>query len=172
MLEFAVLGTALVLVALAVQVALAVGDGVYQRGRAAVARSAHDTRVTAVLTDSVPPQVGYSGTTETVTAKAAWRTPSGTPRTGGVQVLPPAAAGTRVTIWIDGSGDPTAQPIRADSLRYRQIISAAACLAMELMVLATLAYAAHRRFVAVRYAAWDREWRLIEPLWTDRLPEP
>ena len=31
----------------------------------------------------------------------------------------------------------------------------------------TPGYAAHRRFVVVRYAAWARGWWLIGPLWTD-----
>jgi hypothetical protein len=59
----------------------------------------------------------------------------------------------------------------ARSAGDRAIVVAAGFLVTELLLLGALAYAAKRRFDAIRSAAWEREWQLIEPLWTDRLPE-
>lgn len=159
------------LAGLAVPLAVMIGGTVHRHDLAAAARSVGAQQVTAILRDGVPAQPTLGGMPSTASASATWRT-RGRTHTGAVQVMPPAAAGTRVTVWVDADGDTTSAPMSTGYLRYREILVTGTSLVLGLFVVAVFAFGVRYKLNALRSAAWERGWRIVEPLWTSRLPDP
>jgi hypothetical protein len=149
---------------------LAIAAGRWEHG-AAVAeqraqRSVH--LVTAVLVPDVPDvMVGYAAWNAGVLAQ--WTASDGKPRVGEVVDVAGAKAGSKLQIWVDGSGQQAVFP----PLTHRGVVTrvitaaalaAAAFTAMLLSVALGLRWLVNRR----RLAGWDAAWADIGPHWSRR----
>lgn len=125
-------------------------------------------RVPAVLLHDAPPSASSrSFPVPWAQVPAQWAGPAG-PRMGMVDARPGARAGSAVMVWIDRSGRLTAAPVKAADVARQVLLAAlAAPVALSVLLLALWAYAGifldwHR------LAAWDADWAVIEPQWTER----
>jgi hypothetical protein len=99
---------------------------------------------------------------------ARWKAPDGTPRTGEVYAPAGAAAGSTVTVWIDGSGRPAVSPVqRGDVIEATALAASLATVAVA-VVLALLGLLARRVLDRRRLAAWEDRWAVTGPQWTRR----
>ncbi len=145
---------AFVLLCAAVPVALAAGAAVH---RAAVERSAQDViQVTATVRQNVAPGPGHGAV-----ARATWRTPGGVPHSGVIAVIPPDKIGDQTRIWVDETGHVTSPPASAAALTAQQYLIVVLFLVILALLLVGLLGGVHRWLDRIRYARWDREWRLI-----------
>jgi hypothetical protein len=99
---------------------------------------------------------------------ARWKAPDGTARTGEVYAPAGAAAGSTVTVWIDGSGRPTVSPVqRGDVIEATALAASLAAVAVAAM-LALLGLIARWVLDRRRLAAWEARWAVTGPQWTRR----
>lgn len=144
---------AFVLLCVAVPVALSAGAAVH---RADVARSAHDViQVTATVRQNVAPGFGRAA------AHVDWRTPDGAAHSGFVVVVPPEHIGDHVRIWVDATGRATDAPLSPVTLAAQRYLLVAVFVLVVGLVLIALLALLHQWLDRLRYARWDREWRLI-----------
>jgi hypothetical protein len=165
-------GAVLVALAAAFLVAMAVGSvlGVqsYQSQRAA---SAGLRPVVAVLSQAGP--LSYGSMAQLGQAEARWRDPGGSERSGVLTTATApdilgAAAGARIPVWLDRSGQPVASPggqvaMIINALAPGTAVAGAA--AMTLLVCYGLCRLVLDRR---RLAAWESAWSLTGPRWTTR----
>jgi hypothetical protein len=171
--EAAVRLAAIVVALLLVPVALSVGSETYAgqlRAGAEQARSRHHTE--ARLTQDAPPiSAGVRG--EAVSGlsyvPASWTLADGTGRTGKVLATNGTRAGEPVSVWLDGAGDPTTEPITHEQAALAGVavamglwITSAAGICVLFLLVRTLL---NRR----RETSWQREWAQIEPDWRHRV---
>jgi len=126
-------------------------------------------QVTAVLLRKAPESVHpmFQVSLEPL-VPARWRTPDGTARTGEVYAPAGAAAGSMVTVWIDGSGRPTVSPLqRGDVIEATALAASLAAVAVA-AVLALLGLLARWVLDRRRLAAWEARWAVTGPQWTRR----
>jgi hypothetical protein len=110
---------------------------------------------------------GYGGVS-TAEVKARWTAPDGKVRTGEVQAVPGARAGSTVKIWVDGTGNQTGPPLRHDQATgqaFLAAVTAPLALGAFLLCAASLTIQALDRR---RLAAWDADWQTTEPRWSSR----
>ena len=124
-------------------------------------------RVSAVLTQKAPapaPPTDVSNY-EQVEAAVRWRAPDGSPRSGFAWVRPNTAAGSRTTIWLDGTGTLHKDPLQAvrtqaRALAYGTVVATGtAALAIGGYVLVRV------RLDKRRTLRLDREWTVVGPQW-------
>jgi len=135
--------------------------------RQARLEQAAEHSVPATLLETAP---GWStsGTGAAPDAEVRWQAPDGQTRTGPVFVPGGAAAGARVTVWINRAGqltDPPLQQIQVTSRAQLARVLAVAALAIALLVAGALTHRVmHRR----RLAAWAADWLAKGPDWSSR----
>jgi hypothetical protein len=152
----------------AVPISVAAGTAAHEQARRQVAADAVDRhRVPARLVGEAATPVGelWDGRLrEQWTAE--WSGPDGTDHRGTVTVPAGAEAGSTVPVWIDGDGDRTPPPMRADDVTSRAIgqglgvfvgLSVLACGA-QIVVRTLLDRSRSRR--------WGAEWASVGPMWT------
>jgi hypothetical protein len=143
---------------------LAVAAGWWEHGAAAsqqrAQRSVHV--VTAVLLQDVPDIAAGTGTWD-AGALARWTASDGKSRVGLVLDTAGATAGSRLPIWVDGSGRPADPPLTPRDARSRVITAAA--LAPPAFAITLLAVAIWLRWLLNRrrLAGWGAAWADIEP---------
>jgi hypothetical protein len=151
----------------AVAVAAVLGMHTYQSQRAASA-SLHPA--VAVLIQAGP---FYGSLARIGRAEARWRDSGGGKRSGLLTTVSApgivgAAAGARITVWLDRSGQPVAPPSsRVAMVLFALAKGAAAAGGAGLALLICYALcrlALDRR----RLAAWESAWSLTGPRWTTR----
>jgi hypothetical protein len=160
-------------------IAFAVGAPFAARGSAAWAHArAHQAQleqeaswqqVTARLLATAPGSMegGWGGPIDPET-QARWTAPDGRVMTGEVPVVPGAAAGTTVRIWVTRDGQPTSQPLQ-DSQVAGQATLAGMLGVVALGFLLTITGALVRHVLNNRrMAAWAADWRATGPRWTAR----
>jgi hypothetical protein len=165
-------GAVVVAVAAAFLAALAVasvlGAQTYQAQRAARAGL---RPVVAVLSQAGP--VSYGSLGQSGQAAARWRDPGGGGHSGVLSTaaapgITGAAAGARILVWLDRSGQPVAPP----GGQVAMIVTALAAGAKVAgaAALALLACYGLGRLVLDRrrLAAWESAWSLTGPRWTTR----
>ena len=164
-------GAVLVALSAALLVAMAVaallGTHTYQSQRAA---SASLRPAVAVLIQAGPIYVSpaYIGQ-----AEARWRDRGGGEGSGVLTTVSTpdivgAAAGARIPVWLDRSGQPAAPPGGQVAMILSALAEAAAAAggaAVALLICYTLCRLALDRR---RLAAWESAWSLTEPRWTTR----
>ena len=150
----------LTVVSAGVAAASAYRDGLDRIARDAAAR----TMVVGVLLDDAAP-VG-PGPARPV--RVSYVDPAGRQHVGQVPVTGRLAAGTSVRVEVDGDGRVGVEPpSRGDAVF--SAVAAGVAVAMLGALLLGLAWCGSRRAVAARnHAAWEREWRLVEPQWSGR----
>ncbi|MFC3743585.1 Rv1733c family protein [Paractinoplanes deccanensis] len=124
----------------------------------------HTFEVQAVLRGDPVPSVG-GRTGATLTARATWTAPDGSPREGAVPVTPDDAAGSRIRIWTDDRGTPRQPPPQRQPAAQGVMVGAAVVLCA-----AAATAGLHRIGRALidrrRYRAWEREWLEVGPRWS------
>jgi hypothetical protein len=151
----------------AVAVAAVLGTHTYQSQRAASA-SLHPA--VAVLIQAGP---FYGSIAHIGRAEARWRDRAGGKRSGVLTTrstpgIVGAAAGDRIPVWLDRSGQPVAPPVsRVAMVVYALAEGAAAAGGAGVALLIYYALCRHaldRR----RLAAWESAWSFTGPRWTTR----
>jgi hypothetical protein len=165
-------GTVLVVLTAAFLVAMAVasvlGVRTYQSQRAA---SAGLRPVVAVL--SQPGPLSYGSMAKLGQAEARWRDPGGSEQSGVLTTATApgilgAAAGARVPVWLDRSGQPVASPggqiaMIVNALAPGTVVTGGAGITL-LVCYGLCRLVLDRR----RLAAWESAWSLTGPRWTTR----
>ncbi|MFF5187662.1 hypothetical protein ACFY30_28515 [Streptomyces sp. NPDC000345] len=100
-----------------------------------------------------------------VWARVRWTTADGVTHTVRTKVDPDAAAGTRVTAWLDSAGDPVSGPPTA--ARRTVEVTGAGVLAASGAGLAVLAGGRliRGRLLRRRLQEWAAEWERVGPQW-------
>jgi hypothetical protein len=151
----------------AVAVASILGTHTYQSQRAA---SAGLRPAAAVLIQAGP---FYGSLARPGQAEARWSDPGGGEQSGVLTTMTTpgitgAAAGTRIPIWLDRSGQPVAPPSGQVAMIVNALAVAAAAAGGAgialLICYALCRLALDRR----RLARWESAWSLTGPLWTTR----
>ncbi|WP_149549234.1 Rv1733c family protein [Streptomyces marokkonensis] len=141
-------------------------------GRAAHESSSHTVRVQSAERQQVGARVlsvaEGVGRTVKEQARVRWTDGGGAVRTATALLAPDTAEGATVRIWVDRDGTVTRAPLTERQAVTNgwfaggiTVISGAAGV---FMARAGTRLVLDRR----RYARWDAEWDLVEPLWTDR----
>jgi hypothetical protein len=165
-------GTVLVVLTAAFLVAMAVasvlGVRTYQSQRAA---SAGVRPVVAVL--SQPGPLSYGSMAQLGEAEARWRDPGGSEQSGVLTTATApgilgAAAGARIPVWLDRSGQPVAPPggqvaMIINALAPGTVVAGGAGITL-LVCYGLCRLVLDRR----RLAAWESAWSLTGPRWTTR----
>jgi hypothetical protein len=130
-------------------------------------RGVNGARQVQAVVLSSPPGLSvepYGGQTS-LYARARWPVPAGGHRTGQISAPTGAMAGSKVTVWIDAQGSPILPPGQLAASK-----TAAACLAVFIAfaVAAVACRAVRGVMLRRRLAAWEAEWRAVEPRWTTR----
>lgn len=151
------------LVAGAPAVTLTAGSWAYGLGmRAERAQQAERHQVPATPLESAP--LGPWP----VQVEARWTAPDGTPRTGLISVPGGTAAGSTVTVWTDASGRLAAKPLRHSAvIALAAFASVWAALMTGLLLLGAWRWS-RRRLERRRMSAWEADWRVTGPRWTNR----
>ena len=139
----------------------------YQSQRAA---SAGLRPALAILIQAGPP---YGSLARFGQAEARWRDPGGGEQAGVLTTVTTlgitgTAAGDRIPIWLDRSGQPAAPPAGQIAMIVNALAlgtAAAAGAGIALLISFTLCRLALDRR---RLAAWESAWSLTEPRWTTR----
>jgi hypothetical protein len=165
-------GTVLVTLTTAFLVSMAVasvlGVHTYQSQRAA---SAGLRPAVAVLSQAGP--LFYGSLAQPGQAEARWRDPGGSERSGVLSTATApgiigAAAGARILVWLDRSGQPAAPPGGQVAMIVNALAPSTA-LAGGAAVTLLVCYGLCRLVLdRRRLAAWESAWSLIGPRWTTR----
>lgn len=124
--------------------------------------------VTAVLLQDVPEIVVGTGALD-AGALARWRASDGKSRVGEVLDIAGAKAGSRVRIWVDGSGRQVGfPPMNHGGVETRVITAAALAPAAFAVTLLTAALCLRRLLNRRRLAGWGAAWADVGPRWTRR----
>ncbi|MCD9876353.1 Rv1733c family protein [Streptomyces guryensis] len=135
--------------------------------RTVQAQSAQRHQITARVT-SAPEAAPGSVAHNKQTAHVSWTGKGGRQRTGTAQVPLDKTAGSTVRIWVDREGTVQDPPMSASNA------TATGWLTGGLTALGVyVGFVAARKGVRLalncgRYAQWDAEWDLVEPLWSAR----
>ena len=97
---------------------------------------------------------------------ARWTAPDGTVRTGPVEPPANGRAGSTVAIWTDARGTPMRPP--TSSPLGASVGVGLAVTSFVVVVYACVLAAVRRSLDRRRMAAWQREWRSVEPRWSGR----
>jgi multisubunit Na+/H+ antiporter MnhC subunit len=149
----------------AVVVAACLAGHLYQSQHAAAARLRPDV---AVLSQSGP-----MAATPAAAARARWRLPDGTQRSGTLTTttapaISYAPAGTWVQIWLDRSGEPEAPPPSPIEVILTALIAGFATTIGAALVL-TLCYHGCRMVLDLhRLRRWESAWAAVGPRWSSR----
>ncbi|WP_159765640.1 Rv1733c family protein [Streptomyces sp. HM190] len=122
--------------------------------------------VPAVLLSDVPvPESDPYSAGDRSSAEIRWTAPDGTRRTGTTLVEGGRKAGTRVTVWTDGTGALSSEPPTQDEAA----IEAGALGTAAALALSGLTYGVGRAgrwwLDRRRVERWGREWTLVGPRW-------
>ena len=165
-------GTVLVALTVAFLVSMAVASvlGVhrYQSQRAA---SAGLRPVMAVLSQAGP--LFYYGLGHPGQAEARWRHPGGSEQSGVLTTLTApgiagAAAGARIPVWLDQSGQPVTPPGGQVAMIVNALAPSTAVAGAAAMTLLACYGLCRLVLDRRRLAAWESAWSLTGPRWTTR----
>ncbi|MPY56026.1 Rv1733c family protein [Streptomyces spongiae] len=135
--------------------------------RTVQAQSAERFQVTARVT-SAPEAAPGSASVEKQRVRLSWTGEDGRQRTGTARVSLDKTAGSTVRIWVDREGtvqDPPMSAVNAKAAGW--LMGGMTAVGVYAGVVATrkgMRLVLDRR----RYAQWDAEWDLVEPLWSAR----
>jgi hypothetical protein len=124
--------------------------------------------VTAVVLQGVPraPANPY-GAADVTQVPANWTAPDGTRRTGKITAATGTAKGAAVRIWTDRSGRQTGPPLEPAQVADRAALAGALAVFGIASLLMAIGALVHRALDRRRLAAWDAEWDVAGPHWTN-----
>ncbi len=142
---------------------LTAGSWAYDLGmRAELTQQAERHQVKATLLESA--QLGPWP----VQVEARWTAPNGTPRTGLISVTGGTASGSTVTVWTDASGQLQAKPLRHGAVIALAAFTSVWAAITTCLLLAGAWRLTRRRLERRRMSAWDADWQVTGPRWTNR----
>jgi hypothetical protein len=97
---------------------------------------------------------------------ARWTAPDGAARTGKIYAPAGAKAGSRVLVWVDGSGRLTDVPLRPGDVAEETALAALLTTVAVAAVLGVAGLVARWVLDRRRLAAWDARWKATGPQWT------
>jgi hypothetical protein len=150
--------------------AIAVGQWAYTgAARAERAENAAWHPVTAIVLQGVPkaPANPY-GAADVAQVPARWTAPDGTRRTGTVTAAGGTDKGDTMTIWTDRSGVQTGPPLEPPQVADRAVLAGTLTVFGIASLLMTIGVLIHRALDRRRLAAWDAEWDVAGPHWTNQ----
>jgi predicted membrane protein len=158
-------GLAIAFLAVAPLAAAVAADAVHGNGtRTAQAQRAEWHQVPAMLlSTTVVPGDGYQPS-----VVAMWTAPNGALRTDMVPAPPVPRVGAKVMVWVDAAGWQTGQPLQPSQIQNQMVLAAMFAPIMLGLILLCAGELAHHLFQRQRLAAWDVEWRAVEPQWSRR----
>jgi hypothetical protein len=135
--------------------------------RSGLDRIRHDadsrTMVVGVLLDDAAPAEAAARP-----VRVSYLDPLGRTHLGQVSVSGRLLAGTPVRVEVDGDGNVGVEPPTRGDAVFSAVAAAVAVILGGAVLLAG-AWAGTRSMVTARnHAAWEREWRLVEPRWSGR----
>ena len=162
--ESAVLAAAVALTIAATPLAMAFGSAAYHYNMAVSAeQTAASYQVTATLQEPTDSTVILESVATTVLAKAEWTAPDGSEHTGLVSAPQEAPAGTAVHVWTNRRGDAIGAPLSTTQAWGRGVMVGILTMVAAATLCTALACAFRWRLNRIRYAAWEAEWRQIDP---------
>lgn len=166
--ERGILALAVALAVAAVPVAVLAGAAVQRASDVVVTQqNAAAFPSTAVLLKDAPANTPGSALGVS-TALGKWRTPAGNTLTGQVSAAPGTSAGTTVPIWLNAAGHPVDAPLTADQAYWRGVVTLVLVLIIAFTLIASAYAVTHWILDRKRLAAWEADWRTVEPRWTQR----
>jgi hypothetical protein len=127
-------------------------------------RTGHQT--TAVLLAPPSKSAGGYSVTSLVPATARWVAPTGTSRTGDIQVPPASVKGQAFKIWTDTAGDVTSAPTTEEQAAGQGTLAAIMAVVLTLVACSSGAGITRMIMNRRRMAAWDADWTVTAPMWT------
>jgi hypothetical protein len=145
--------------------AVCLAGHVYQSERAAAARL---RPAVAVLS-----QAGPTAGSQLAAARARWRLPDGTQRSGTLTILTAPAiydarAGAFVPVWLDRSGEPVVPPIVRPGMIFNGLLTGVAGAVGAAIALALCYLLCRMALDRRRLARWESMWAAVGPRWTSR----
>lgn len=163
---------AIVLWSLAVPIVATAGTMLWHEVSTAAARQQQQlTQTVAKLDGAAPsPGVGAYGVPFQVQApvSAHWVAPDGAVRSGTVMVGSDVGDADQVPVWLNADGNPVAPPIETATAAILVVIGTVAGWLLVGVLLGAGLLALRWRLNRQRRRAWDRDWALVEPLWSGR----
>lgn len=145
--------------------ALSAGLTAYESSiRTVQAQSAERQEVAARLTSDVK-GVATDGKQR---AQVRWTDDNGKVRTGTTLVKPGTPEGATLPVWLDREGTITSPPMTTLTARTNGWFVGGMAAVGVVGGLFALRAGTHRVLNRRRYAQWDTEWDLVEPLWSAR----
>jgi hypothetical protein len=164
--ERGILALAVALAVAVVPVAVLAGAAMQRAGDVVAMReNAAAVPATAVLLRDAPANTPGSAL-GIATALGEWHTPDGTTLTGQVSASPGTSAGTTVPIWLNAAGRLVDAPLTADQAYWRGVVTVVLVLIIAFTLIATAYALTHWVLDRRRLAAWEADWRTVEPRWT------
>ena len=118
--------------------------------------------VTAVVLQAAPVEPGYYDTSGSWTL-ARWTSPAGHTRGGVISVPTGTRAGSRVQIWVDGSGRWAGPPVSRRAVWLRGAVAIVVAPVLFAAVLAGVASFARWLLDRRRLAGWEADWNSVGP---------
>ena len=106
-------------------------------------------------------------------AEARWPDPGGSEQSGVLTTatapgIAGAAAGARIPVWLDRSGQPAAPPVGQDAMIVNALAASAVVTGAAAMTLLASYGLCRLVLDQRRLAAWESAWSLTGPRWTTR----
>jgi hypothetical protein len=155
----------LLLVVAALVVGFRVGADGMERVRT---QAAERTPVTVELLDDVPHAPTDATTGPPVPMPVRWIGADGAEHTAVAPVTGPGTTGSHVTVWFDRSGQPVTRPLRESEAIVVAVLEAIGLLVAGTVPLVFAGLGVRSWIAARNYARWEREWELVEPVWSGR----
>jgi len=121
--------------------------------------------VTAVLLQKAPVDPGSYDASGSWTL-ARWTPPGGHARDGVIPVPAGTPSGSRVQIWLDGSGRWAGLPLGRQIIVVRVAAAVTGTIIMLATVLAVAASVGQWLLGRRRMAGWEADWNAVGPQWT------
>jgi hypothetical protein len=148
--------------------AVTAGHWVYAAGlHEQRAQAAAWHRVPALVLKDAPSDSFVDYGPSAVPVPARWAAPDGSQHTGYVGVPAGTRAGSSVTTWTDAAGRLTGPPLVSAQVADRAALAAMAAPLIAAILLLVAWMLARRALDKRRSAAWDAEWKVTGPQWTN-----
>jgi hypothetical protein len=166
--EIIVTLAAIAVVVAVVPLALSIGSTVYRHNLDVSAKQTTSRhQVTATLLESTGTTAEAESVMATVPATARWIGPDGSRHSGMIPAPRQAQVGTPVHIWTDAKGNAVDRPLSPEQAWERGALAVVVAMGFVIMTLSGLLGLVRLRLNKIRFAAWEAEWRLIDP-WRTR----
>jgi hypothetical protein len=155
-------------VALSVLTVVSAGVAAASAYRGGLDRIAHDAAARTMVVGTLLDDAGPVGSGPSRPVRVSYVDPSGRPHIGLVPVTGRLSAGTPVRIEVDGDGRVGVDPPSHGDAVLSAITAGVAVILFGGLLLVLAWLGARRALTARNHAAWERQWRLVEPQWSGR----